>query len=111
MARGAKPGERRGGRGTGTKNTASAAREQAVAASGLTPLDYMLSTLRDVEQPVNVRLDAAKAAAQYVHPRLSAVEVKAELLSKTHDDARTVLTGLLSVAPIAGTTGDISGAQ
>ena len=99
------------GRPVGAPNKASAAREQAIAASGLTPLDYMLSTLRDEEQPVNVRLDAAKAAAQYVHPRLSAVEVKAEVLSKTHDDARTVLAGLLSVAPIVGAAGDTSEAQ
>jgi hypothetical protein len=50
------------------------ARELAIAASGLTPLAYMLAIMRDEAQPVAVRLDMAKAAAPYVHPRLAAVE-------------------------------------
>jgi hypothetical protein len=94
------------GRPVGSPNKASVAREKAITASGLTPLEYMLTTLRDECQPVNVRLDAAKAAAQYVHPRLSAVEVKAEVSTKTNEDARTVLTGLLSAAPTGGTRSD-----
>ena len=66
------------GRKAGTPNKASAAREEAVKASGLSPLDYMLKTFRDSKQPVNIRLDAAKAAAQYVHPKLSAVTLKGD---------------------------------
>lgn len=42
--------------------------------TGLTPLDYMLGLLRDGEIDTNVRFEAAKAAAPYVHPRLAAVE-------------------------------------
>ena len=34
----------------------------------------MLSTMRDERQPVALRLDMAKAAAPYVHPRLASVE-------------------------------------
>jgi hypothetical protein len=70
----------KGGRRTGAArkrgipNKASAAREAAIAASGLTPLEYMLSTMRDQRQPVALRLDMAKAAAPYVHPRLASVE-------------------------------------
>lgn len=50
-------------------------------AEGLTPLEYMLSILRDVGQSSEARMDAAKSAAPYIHPRLSAVEanLKAEL--------------------------------
>jgi hypothetical protein len=70
-----KGGKREGaGRKKGIPNRASAAREAAIAASGLTPLEYMLSTMRDERQPVALRLDMAKAAAPYVHPRLASVE-------------------------------------
>ena len=41
---------------------------------GLTPLAYMLEIMRDEDQSVQLRFDAAKAAAQYMHPRLSAVD-------------------------------------
>ncbi|HMX90941.1 MAG TPA: hypothetical protein PLY42_06230 [Nitrospira sp.] len=34
----------------------------------------MLTTMRDERQPVALRLDMAKAAAPYVHPRLASVE-------------------------------------
>ena len=70
-----KGGKRLGaGRKKGVPYRASAAREAAIAASGLTPLDYMLSTMRDETKPIALRLDMAKAAAPYVHPRLASVE-------------------------------------
>ena len=73
---GSKPGEYRGGRKKGTPNKASIARQEAIAASGLTPLDYMLSVMRDEAAEPGARLDAAKAAAQYVHPKLQPVDGK-----------------------------------
>src|SRR5262245_15567308 len=39
-------GHKTGGRQKGTPNTATAAKAAAIEASGLTPLDYMLSVLR-----------------------------------------------------------------
>lgn len=48
-------------------------REAEIAASGLTPLDYMLGIVRNDEEDKSVRLDAAKAAAPYVHARLQAM--------------------------------------
>ncbi|MEO8325497.1 MAG: hypothetical protein ABI618_06590 [Nitrospirota bacterium] len=71
MKGGKRPGA---GRKKGIPNRASAAREAAITASGLTPLDYMLSTMRDETKPLALRLDMAKAAAPYVHPRLASVE-------------------------------------
>lgn len=71
-------GRKTGGRKPGTPNRATKAREELIASSGLSPLEYMLTTLRDESQPVNVRLDAAKAAAQYVHPKLSAVTLSGD---------------------------------
>ena len=45
-------------------------REAMLAAQGITPLDYMLGIIRNEEEDKTVRLDAAKAAAPYVHARL-----------------------------------------
>lgn len=53
------------------------ARKQA-AEGGLMPLDYMLSILRDEDMAPDARMDAAKAAAPYVHAKLASVEHKGE---------------------------------
>jgi hypothetical protein len=45
-------------------------REAILAAQGITPLDYMLDIVRNEQEDKTVRLDAAKAAAPYVHARL-----------------------------------------
>jgi hypothetical protein len=45
-------------------------REAILAAQGFTPLDYMLGIIRNEQEDKTVRLDAAKAAAPYVHARL-----------------------------------------
>ena len=71
---GSKPGERRGGRKKGTPNKKTAEMQAEIAATGETPLQYMLRILRD-ESVEPARRDAmAKAAAPYVHPQLSAVK-------------------------------------
>src|SRR3954454_20980958 len=80
---GSKRGERRGGRQKGTPNKITAKREAEIAASGLTPLDYMLGIVRAETPPgldasvaiarETLRFEAAKAAAPYCHPRLQAV--------------------------------------
>ena len=62
-----------GGRQRGTPNKATAQREAEIAASGLTPLDYMLAILRDESADKADRMWAAAAAAPYVHPRLASV--------------------------------------
>jgi hypothetical protein len=74
MARGSLPGERRGGRQRGTPNRATAAKAAEIAASGMTPLDYMISVMRDEAASRPERLEAAAKAAPYVHPRLSSIE-------------------------------------
>jgi hypothetical protein len=68
-------GRKTGGRKAGTPNKATSAKAAAIVASGMTPLDYMLSVIRDETRDPAMRLDAAKAAAPYVHPRLASVEV------------------------------------
>jgi hypothetical protein len=82
MPRGSKLGERRGGRQKGTPNRATAARQAEIAASGETPLDYMLRVMRDETADPSRRDDMARAVAPYVHPKLAAVEQK----DKDHRD-------------------------
>lgn len=68
-------GKKTGGRKKGVRNKATATKAAAVAASGLTPLDYMMTVMRDDSVEPHARLDAAKAAAPYVHPKLAAIEL------------------------------------
>jgi hypothetical protein len=68
-------GKRSGaGRPRGAPNKANAERQAAIAASGLAPLDYLLSVLRDESADPHERMEAAKSAAPYVHPRLASIE-------------------------------------
>ncbi len=70
MAKGLKTG----GRQKGTPNRATTAKAAEIAASGLTPLDYLLRVMRDEGGEAHTRLEAARAAAPYVHPRLTSVD-------------------------------------
>lgn len=88
MARGgARPGA---GRPEGSANRKTREIADAALAEGLTPLEYMLSLLRDEEQTPAVRFDAAKSAAPYVHPKLAAIEHSGEMTLK-HEDALAAL--------------------
>lgn len=58
----------------------------AALAEGISPLDYMLKQLRDEALDREARMDAAKAAAPYVHARLAAVEHSGDVTLR-HEDA------------------------
>jgi hypothetical protein len=88
---GARPGA---GRKKGSPNKKTAELQKAVAESGVTPLEFMLSIMRtqpgdDIEDPriltdmLALRFEAAKAAAPYVHAKLSSVEMTANVT--THE--------------------------
>ena len=79
---GARPGA---GRKPGALNKATKQQRDAIKASGLTPLEYLLSVMRDEGTDKRERIDAAKAAAPYCHPRLSQVEMQANV-TKRHED-------------------------
>src|SRR5215470_10624269 len=94
-------GSKTGGRERGTPNKASAAKAAAIAASGLTPLDFAIATMRryaakadaweqiaddetatpseraeaakTAREYTQFAMDAAKTAAPYVHPKLTAI--------------------------------------
>ena len=101
MARGGK--RENAGRKPGaiTKRTREIA--EAASAGGITPLEYMLSQLRDVTLDREVRMDAAKAAAPFVHARLAAVEHSGDMTLR-HEDALDELDepGKEDPAPTAG---------
>lgn len=76
----AKGGKREGaGRKPGVPNKRTAAQAEAIEASGLTPLDFMLGILRDENQLASNRMWAAEKAAPYVHAKLASVEFKGDL--------------------------------
>ena len=43
------------------------------------PLEYMLSVMNNTDNDQRERLDAAKAAAPYIHARIAHIEVKTDL--------------------------------
>ena len=93
---GARPGA---GRPKGAKNKATAAREAAIAASGKTPLDFMLSVLRDEDASIKERMWAAVAAAPYCHakPRPVAANaggVEVQVVHITHEERLAELDAL-----------------
>lgn len=64
-------GRKKGSVTTKTRDVARGAAE----AGGITPIEYMLKVMRDSKADKSRRDDMAKAAAPYIHPRLSAVAV------------------------------------
>ncbi len=72
-------GKRAGaGRKPGSATTKTREIANAAAAAGLSPLEYMLQVMRDGRADDKRRDEMAKAAAPYVHPRLSSIDAKVE---------------------------------
>jgi hypothetical protein len=75
-----KPNQVHGGAraGSGRKKGASTQKTREIAdkaaSEGTTPLEFMLEVMRDTEADKAARMDMAKAAAPYIHPRLSTVD-------------------------------------
>lgn len=70
-------GHKTGGRqkGTPNKRTAATAKAAALIEAGESPLEFLTNVFRDVDTPLDVRVDAAKSAAPYVHARLSSIDI------------------------------------
>jgi hypothetical protein len=73
MPRGSKPGERRGGRQRGTPNKTTLLKNAmfcaAAADPNRLPLDFMLALMRDLQVPLDTRINMAAAAAPLLHAR------------------------------------------
>ena len=90
-------GKRAGaGRPKGSRNVKTIEQAEAVKAAGLTPLDYMLSVMRDERQEQSVRLDAANKAAPYVHAKLASVD------HKSTDGSMTPQPTRIEIVPVDG---------
>lgn len=73
-------GKREGaGRKPGVPNKVTAETAEKIKASGLTPLDYMLSILRDESADIKDRMWAAEKAAPFVHAKLASLEHKSDV--------------------------------
>jgi hypothetical protein len=77
-------GFKTGGRKKGSVNKVTSEMKVAIAASGETPLEYMLRVMRDTKADTRRRDDMAKAAAPYIHPRLASIEQSIETETVQH---------------------------
>lgn len=73
MHGGKRPGA---GRKPGSVTTKTREIAEAAIGEGVTPLEFMLRHMRDESAPIAERLDMAKAAAPYIHPKLSSIEAR-----------------------------------
>jgi Family of unknown function (DUF5681) len=64
------------GRPRGSLNKRTRTLLEAAKAGGEMPLDFLLRLMRDPQSPIARRLEAARAAAPFLHPKLCAVEPK-----------------------------------
>lgn len=105
-------GKREGaGRKPGAATKMNEAARKAAADGGIMPLEYMLTVLRDTTLTQADRMDAAKAAAPYVHAKLAAVEHSGKLeTDNTHHVEETVRPFAEFLAGAIGPgAGDVSG--
>ena len=65
-------GRKAGGRKRGSR-TGALSRNKKVA-SGMSPLDFLSAVFRDPKQSMTRRIEAAKCAAPYIHPRISTTD-------------------------------------
>ena len=70
--------KRKPGRPIGAKNKRIEALTEVIETGGLTPLEYMLVEMRNLKNDKQTRLQAARDAAPYIHPRLSSVVHKGD---------------------------------
>jgi hypothetical protein len=55
-------------------NKTGAANAASLSAIGQTPIDFLMSIMRDPTNELGIRLEAAKAVLSFVHPRYAVVE-------------------------------------
>lgn len=86
MARGSKPGERRGGRKAGTPNKRTAEMIKEMEAEGELPLAYALRIMRDPNMPPERRDHMCQVAMKHCHPTLASIEAQVQgSMHMTHE--------------------------
>ena len=71
-----------GQRGKGKRD----ARKSPISAEGIGPVDYLLLEMRNMDNDLTTRIECAKAAAPYLHPRLQAVHQTGGVDEKSYED-------------------------
>lgn len=74
------------GRKRGTLNRFSKELVAKASESGTLPVEYLLEVMRDQSLDTRLRIDAARAAAPYVHQKLSAISVDVTTPDVTHEE-------------------------
>jgi hypothetical protein len=85
-----------GGRQKGTPNKRTVERQAAIAtikASGKSPMAFFADLLANEEAPLDLRFQAAKELAPFVHPKLASTESRSGGMS--HEDRLAELEKLL----------------
>ena len=75
----------------GARNKSSEQKLAIIERKGITPLQYMLDVMRNSNLELDIRLDAAKSAAQYIHPRLTAIAHSGAIETTKADDLTDAL--------------------
>src|SRR5678815_4174878 len=58
-----------------TRAALHAAKTGEIGGDGVSPIEYLLKVVRDSEKPDAIRIEAAKAVAPYLQPKLCAVDL------------------------------------
>ncbi len=69
-------------------------KQRALEEGKIVPLDYFMGVLNDPEATDDERMEAAKAGAPYMHPRLQAVAFSGDAPHKTHEQRLLELDAL-----------------
>jgi hypothetical protein len=80
------------GRPRGSLNKRTQTLLEAAEAGGEMPLDFLLRLMRDPRAPIARRLEAAKAVAPFLHPKLSAIDAKLSPANAEQSSERPSLT-------------------
>ncbi len=107
MRGGRRPGA---GRPPGAKNRKTVEMQAAIEASEMTPLDYMISVMRNEDNDPRTRLEAAHHAAPYVHSKLTATELTVNKEPADVDALKARLKQLIASNPeLLGDVDDVMG--
>jgi len=92
MARGSKPGERRGGRQKGTPNKATADIKEAASEYSGEALSVLVTVARDTGSPAAARVAAANAILDRAHGKpKQAVDVDANIKAAVTEVRRVIV--------------------
>ena len=70
--------KRKAGRPKGSRNKIPGHFADAIKRVGISPLEFLLDYMVNEDEPIERRIDAAKAAAPFCHPRQASVQMQVE---------------------------------